>query len=327
MKTSTQRPSNRPRPSSPTCVSDWRRGRLTAVEPRDVRILADTSRVLGPVKMATTTRELTVSVLNLNQAALTIDVVEKLASLSARDWLVQLILVDNGSRPGELQPLQEWVSANRDRFEELLFISASRNLGATGGRNLAFQLASKDRILILDNDVVLPDDSAWLDKLWRTMDGESRAAIVAPMLVFADASDTVQATGIGLTREGRVGYVNRHRKVTSIEPVAQEVVATPTACWLLRRAAQRAVGLFSAAFYPVQYEDVDLCIRLRLEGWKTICDRAVALRHIENVTTRNLDGYPFARLTVRNGMSFNDKWAALLPEIASMTQDEISWGP
>src|SRR5206468_642341 len=168
-----------------------------------------------------------------------------------------LILVDNGSRTDQLEPLQDWFSANKNRFEEVLFVAASRNLGATGGRNLAFTLASKDRMLILDNDVVLPADSLWLGKLWQTMDRHPKAGIVAPMLVFADRSDIVQATGIGLTKKGRVGYINRGRAVTSISPNPIEVVAAPTACWLMRRDAQQAAGVFSEMYYPVQYEDVD----------------------------------------------------------------------
>ena len=42
-------------------------------------------------------RNLTASLLNINQAQLTIAVLTKLAQLAAQDWVVQLILVDNGS--------------------------------------------------------------------------------------------------------------------------------------------------------------------------------------------------------------------------------------
>jgi len=270
-------------------------------------------------------RQLTASVLNIDQAVLTIDVLEKLAALSLQGWQVQLILVDNGSQTDHLVLLQDWVSANKYRFEELLFVAASRNLGATGGRNLAFKLASRARILILDNDVMLPDDAEWLEKLWQKMSENSHVGIVAPMLVFADRPETVQATGIGLTEHGRVGYLNRGRPVAGVSSDPIEVVAAPTACWLMRSSAQRAVGMFSEMYYPVQYEDVDLCLRLQLSGWKIICDCTVRIKHIENVTTRNLKDYPFARLTVSNGMSFKEKWGELLPQLATMTQDEITW--
>ena len=206
-----------------------------------------------------------------------------------------------------------------------MFVAASRNLGATGGRNLAFKLASRDRILVLDNDVVLPEGSAWLERLSQGMDRDSRVAILAPMLVFAYSPQTVQATGIGLTRDGRVGYLNRGREVASIPSDLLEVVAAPTACWLMRRDAQQEVGLFSEMYYPVQYEDVDLCVRLQLAGWKTICDCSVQVKHIENVTTKNLKEFPFARQTVSNAISFKEKWADVLPRLATITQDEISW--
>jgi GT2 family glycosyltransferase len=106
-----------------------------------------------------------------------------------------------------------------------------------------------------------------------------------------------------------------------------QVVATPAACWLLRTEAQQSVGLFSEDYYPMQYEDVDFCVRLGLEGWKIICDRSVKIGHIGNVTTRSLPDHSFARLAVRHGMQFREKWASVLPQIATIREEEIYWGP
>jgi GT2 family glycosyltransferase len=272
-------------------------------------------------------RNITASLLNINQAKLTIDVLEKLARLSADDWAVQMILVDNGSDADQLKELSTWCLGNRNRFEEVLLIAASRNLGATGGRNIALKLASADRIMILDNDVVLPEDSNWLRTLWRRMDDHPQAGIVGPMLVFADHPDIVKGAGIGLTDRGRVGYLFRAEPVGQIPPTQVEVIAAPAACWLVRRPAQSTVGLFSEEFYPMQYWDVDFCVRLGLAGWKILCDRSVKIKHIENVTTRNLQDHPYARVAVRHGMQFRQKWAAILPQIATISEDEIYWGP
>ena len=272
-------------------------------------------------------KHLTISLLNIDEAILTIDVLDKLALLSDQDWKIQLIMVDNGSRADQLQLLQDWFTSNKRRFEETLFVAASRNLGATGGRNLAFKLSSNDRILILDNDVILPDEDVWLNRLWQGMEADPRVGIIGPMLVFADYSEIVQATGIGLSAQGRVGYLNRGQPVTKVPPVIMEVVASPSACWLVRREAQQAVGFLSDEFYPVQYEDVDLCIRLSLSKWKILCDCSVRIKHIENITTRNLKDHSFARLTVRRGMRLKEKWADVLPEIANIAENDIYWGP
>jgi GT2 family glycosyltransferase len=147
------------------------------------------------------------------------------------------------------------------------------------------------------------------------------------MLVFADFPDIVQGAGIGLTDRGRVGYLGRGEHVEHVPATLCEVVASPSACWLVRKEAQQMAGLLSDEFYPVQYEDVDFCVRLGLAGWRILCDRSVRIKHIENVTTRALEEHPFARLTVRQGMRFRDKWVDVLPQIANITEDEIYWGP
>ena len=61
-------------------------------------------------------RRVTASLLNVNQAELTIGVLDKLARLSPLDWSVQLILLDNGSRDEQVQQLADWFFANNERF-------------------------------------------------------------------------------------------------------------------------------------------------------------------------------------------------------------------
>ncbi len=270
---------------------------------------------------------LTVGVLNLNGASLTIDVLDKVALLSKTGWDTQLIVVDNGSTDDEVQCLTDWFLANKDRCAETIFVAASCNLGVNGGRNVILKLAAGEAILMLDNDVILPANPDWLNTLWHRLETDPKAAIVGPMLVFTDYPGVIQAAGIGLTDSGRVGYLNRADPVESVPAVPVQVIATPAACWLLRTEAQRAVGLFSEDYYPMQYEDVDFCVRLGLEGWKIVCDRSVKIAHIGSVTTRNLPGHPFARLTVRHGMRFREKWASVLPQIATIREEEIYWGP
>jgi GT2 family glycosyltransferase len=99
---------------------------------------------------------LTASLLNINQAELTINVLNKLARLSANNWDVQMILVDNGSPDDQLRQLTDWFLANKGCFSQMLFIGASQNPGANGGRNTVFKLASAPRILVLDTMLFCP---------------------------------------------------------------------------------------------------------------------------------------------------------------------------
>jgi GT2 family glycosyltransferase len=124
-----------------------------------------------------------------------------------------------------------------------------------------------------------------------------------------------------------VGYLNRAKSIDNIAGELLEVVASPAACWLIRTEAQQQVGVFSDEFYPMQYWDVDFCVRLGQAGWKTVCDCSISIKHIENVTTRNLKEHPYARVSVRHGMRFREKWAGILPHIATLTDKDIYWGP
>jgi hypothetical protein len=53
----------------------------------------------------------------------------------------------------------------------------------------------------------------------------------------------------------------------------------------------------------------------------------VAVRHIENVTTRSLKDHPYARTAVRHAMVFREKWGHRLPALATLTDADISWAP
>lgn len=270
---------------------------------------------------------LTVGILNLNKAAMTVRLLDQVAQLPEAGWDIQLIVVDNGSADDDVQHLTDWFLSNRRRFEESVIIEASRNLGCAGGRNAILKLAAGEAFLFLDNDVVLPDGPEWLTILWQDLEADPDIAIVGPMLVFSDYPEIVQAAGSGLTAWGRVGYLHRGDLIETVPATPVEVGVSPSACWLMRPEAQRTVGPFAEEFDPAQYEDVDFCVRLKLENWKIVCDRRVRMMHIEHVTTKNIPDHPFERLNARNAMRFREKWADVLPQLATISQDEIYWGP
>jgi GT2 family glycosyltransferase len=270
---------------------------------------------------------LSVGVLNFDQADMTVQMLDQVAELSEAGWGIQLIVVDNGSAKNEVQHLTDWFVSNRHRFVESIVVGASRNLGCAGGRNVILKLAAGEAFLFLDNDIILPDSPEWLAILWQDLQADPNIAIVGPMLVFSDYPEIVQAAGSGLTDRGRVGYLHRGEPVETIPEMSVQVGVSPSACWLVRSKAQRAIGYFSEDFDPAQYEDVDFCVRLRLDAWKIVCDRSVRVVHREHVTTKNIPGHPFERLNVRNAMRFREKWADVLPEIATIQQKDIYWGP
>lgn len=271
-------------------------------------------------------RSVSIGLINVNQSALTISMMERLAEAADRGYSAQLVLVDNGSAPDDLARLEGWVDANGGRFSDVAFFDAGENLGAAAGRNVILERCEGDRILILDNDLELPDLD-WLDTLWEVSDRRPDAGLVGPMLVFAAHPDVVQAAGIGLTRLGRVAYLHRGDLVESVPPTVETVQASPAACWLLDRDVQREAGLFPEIYYPMQYWDVDYCMQLEAIGSSVICDRSTRVRHIVNTTTRSMGDSFFARTAVKHGMIFRERWADRLETLDAIQDADIYWGP
>ena len=272
-------------------------------------------------------RAITIGLVNIDQSELTIAIMETLMGLPKDRWNPQLILIDNGSVQKDVETLRTWVDDHQARFGDTAFVATGENLGASGGRNLILQRAEGERILILDNDLVLSQGYEWLDMLWGDLDDDDQVAIAGPLLVFAEHPNVAQAAGIGLTRLGRVGYLHRGDNVDRVPLTAIEVVASPAACWLMNSDAQRKVGLFPQMYYPMQYWDVDYCMQLRASGFTILCDRRVRISHIVNVTTRARGSREFARTAVRHGMIFRDRWRHQLMEIDTIQDSEIYLGP
>lgn len=75
----------------------------------------------------------------------------------------QFIIVDNGSQDGT----REYIHQIEPLFPEVLFLSCSRNLGRGKGTNLGLQLAEGEYLVILDDDLVLPEE--WLKKMVKAL--------------------------------------------------------------------------------------------------------------------------------------------------------------
>lgn len=72
---------------------------------------------------------------------------------------IELIIVDGGSKDGTLAIIDKFLKENRERFLNLKCIRHEVNLGVSKARNDGIRAASCPYILILDSDVVLPDNA------------------------------------------------------------------------------------------------------------------------------------------------------------------------
>jgi GT2 family glycosyltransferase len=160
----------------------------------------------------------------------------------------------------------------------------SRNGGFSVANNLGASLA-RGRLLLLLNSDVLPTEVGWLRRLADFHDSNPKVAAAAPKLLFDD--DTLQHAGLYWRRPARYApwenahyFKGLHRDLPAAN-VARPVPAATAACLLISTDLYRELGGLRSIYIQGDYEDSDLCLRLREAGYETWYLPEVELYHLE----------------------------------------------
>jgi GT2 family glycosyltransferase len=163
----------------------------------------------------------------------------------------------------------------------------SENGGYSAANNLGASLARGRKLLLLNSDV-LPARPGWLSRMVAFYDANPRIGALAPKLLYED--DSIQHAGMHFDRNleciGELGWWNEHffkgfhRR---FEPanVSRAVPAVTGACLLIDVELYRELGGLRGIYVRGDYEDSDLCLRLREQGRESWYLADVELYHLE----------------------------------------------
>lgn len=182
---------------------------------------------------------------------------------------VELVLVDNGARAGDV----ESALAGRSGVQVL---RPGENTGFAGGCNLGVAASTAPWVALVNSDcIVAPDTLAALVV-------EAQRPRVGPVMAsvrYASEPDVINSAGnpvhlLGVSWAGRIGEVEERTS-------AYDVTSASGACLLLRRALWDLVGGFDPAYFAY-HEDAELSLRLLRLGLQPRCvPDALALHHYE----------------------------------------------
>ena len=158
------------------------------------------------------------------------------------------------------------------RDTEPFNFSAANNLGV---------MATNGEILLFLNDDTEIETPEWLERMvmYLSMDD---VGVVGARLNYEDGR--IQHAGLVL-RDGYVehrysGYPGDNDGYQDSLHGANDVVAVTGACLGVRRDRFDSLGGF-AEFFPLNFNDVDLCLRARRQGWRVVIDQECRLFHLE----------------------------------------------
>jgi GT2 family glycosyltransferase len=153
-------------------------------------------------------------------------------------------------------------------------------------------------LLLFLNDDVEPIGPNWMSRMVSHFDDQSVGAVGAKLLY---PNGAIQHAGIATWLIDGAGHPGRnlfHSENWHWLHYTREVTAVTGACLMVRRADFEMLHGFDPVF-PVNYNDVDLCLRLRAAGFSVIIDANAVLRHDESQTRRPGTQYEERRLFFR----------------------------
>jgi O-antigen biosynthesis protein len=135
------------------------------------------------------------------------------------------------------------------------------------------------------NSDVLPDRPGWLPRLVEFHDSNPDIGAVGPKLIYED--DSIQHAGLYFDRPpGAHVWSNEHyfkgmHRDFPAANLARSVPAVTGACMLISTDLYRELDGLSGQYIRGDYEDSDLCLRLREKGLESWYLPDVELYHLE----------------------------------------------
>lgn len=200
-----------------------------------------------------------------------------LADLAAQDYpRHRVVVVDNGSEDGS----QFWLRGAHPQVE---LLENHRNVGFAEGNNVGVRHLLADPevrfIGFLNNDTRVGED--WLSKLIGALDRRPEFGAAQGPLVFAHEPELINSLGIAFERSLWAFDDGCFERDPARLEEAEVFGVTAGAAVMRREMVEDLLvdgSLFDPRFFAY-YEDVDLALRARLRGWRSLLVPEAVVRH------------------------------------------------
>jgi O-antigen biosynthesis protein len=219
-----------------------------------------------------------------------------------------IYILDDPPRRQEFLSLCESVF---NRFHiAMTVLVLSENLGFAPACNHGLAKSDGEFVCYLNSDV-FPIEDTWLDSLIDDLRNMPTVGVIGPLLLFED--DTVQHCQMTFEKVIEYGNLPFPRHVAKgLTPEqdggVEEVTAITGACMVMRRSLANAMGGFDESFIIGDFEDADLCMRIRQDGLTCAVDSRVKLHHLERQSQLTSRSLWRMNMTIFNAWTHANRW-------------------
>ncbi|CDN42250.1 Glycosyl transferase 2 family protein [Paenibacillus sp. P22] len=233
-----------------------------------------------------------------------------LASIISHTKDYELVLVDNGSTDGTPEMI---------RRLGCKAVFNAVNAGFAKGCNQGLELADGEFVLFLNNDTVVTE--GWLEAMLRALESDRTAGMTGPVSNYVSGQQQVEADyGPGL--EGLGAYAAARSAAWQGKII--EVPRLVGFCLLLPRDLALEMGGFDERFGLGNYEDDDLCMRIRSRGYRLVVACDSFIHHYGHVTINALEDFDLTALLSVNREIARRKWGEDLIDLIYKVQPTLT---
>ncbi len=228
------------------------------------------------------------------------------------DWPdLEILIVDNGSVEAETLAYLGSL-ANDPRVKVLrddgpFNFSRLNNLGAAASTGTLFGL--------INNDLAVKE-AGWLREM-ASLAVRPDVGAVGALLHYGN--DTVQHAGVVMGIGGLASHIHKglpagQQGYQGRVVVTQDVTCVTAACLVTRRDVYDRLGGLDEERFPVAYNDVDFCLRVRSAGLRVIYAPHALLYHLESASRGRDDGGARRARLELDKAAMRERWGEKLAE-------------
>ncbi len=260
--------------------------------------------------------KISIQLLTYNAEKYVVSCLNSVLAQNFRDF--ELVIIDNASNDNTRELIKKWIKEHKSI--STIFISNEKNIGFTGGHNLALRRSKGEYVLFLNQDIILEPD--FLQIAIQFLEKHPEVGSISPKLFrLTSKGKTSIIDSLGITFQNNLQAIDffsgkDEKEMKFSEPF--EIFAPSGACPMHRRSALESVFFLDEDFFMYK-DDVDLGFRLALQGWKSYCvpnARAYHERSAKEVVAGHFFWQVARNRTKKNvfinALSYQNHWYVIL---------------
>ena len=229
--------------------------------------------------------DLSIVIVNYQTFELTRDAINSILKYSY-PFSYEILVVDNASNDDSLKQLQEYFT------DKIKFIASEENKGFAYGNNLALRQVNSDYVLLLNSDTIVWENT--LENIYNYMEKHSDVGACGCRVRLKNGEldkackrtfPNVKNSFFRLFHIPTKSKDDNYNLTDLPDDEVYEIDCLTGAFMFVRNEALENAGLFDETFF-MYGEDIDLCYRIKKEGWKIIYYGKDSITHLKGSSSK-----------------------------------------